>query len=408
MLSTVRIVSGSAGTPWSPDQRRCVLEIRSEHKLNDPTTFSILMHDIPDRRGERHRALSEGHLVAVLVRPQNQGEWHVLFQGKVTEIKETHTQGGVGSTILFRGKDIRMNLAGYSHRGAWSGQVDAVMRTLIEEAFSTHNVVAPADNTLDEEENPLGQNTNNLDFLRAQAIAYGHNFWVSYARVPEATPGLGALNPADSSPPGVTIEPTINWAPSPYLTAGGTGGAQALPVVGGGGDGPIPFRVHVNRNACPNVTAFEVVSEATEVRTMPDQSGDQTALGPPAPPSDPAEPAPGADDPNVHFVAPVVEPRGEDTPVNALLERERAFDRKVELSTTKAMLRRICIPNDLATLEGVPEAVSGIRFRISEATHVIRIDGHWIDAVLESNGEPAGGATGDIDEPAAGAAGAAQ
>lgn len=58
MLSTVQIVSGTDGTPWTRAERDCVIEIRSEHKLNDPTTFAILMHDVPDRAGKRHRKLA--------------------------------------------------------------------------------------------------------------------------------------------------------------------------------------------------------------------------------------------------------------------------------------------------------------------------------------------------------------
>ena len=414
MLSTVQIVSGAEGTPWTREQRQCVMEIRTEHKLNDPTSFSILMHDVPDRRGQRNRPLVEGRKVAVLVRPRDRGAWHVLFQGKVSEIEETHTQGGVGSTVLYRGKDIRTVMAARSHTGAWSGQVDAVMRQLIEEDFSEHDVVAPENNTLDAEENPLGQNSNNLDFLRTQAIAYGHNFWVSYARVPEATPGLGALNPLGDSEPSVTITPKIHWAPSPYFETAESGAAgigaaagaaaSALPGLGGEETGPIAFRVHVDRTACPNVTAFEVVSEGTDVQTMPEQSGGQTSPGLPAPPTDPTA-APADDDaPVVHFVPRAVQPGGEDAQVNAALEQERGFDRKVKLSTTKAMINRLCLPNSIATLEGVPDALSDFRFRISEVTHVIRIDGHWMDVALESDGTDAGGADDGLAEAIGGLA----
>lgn len=403
MLSTVQIVSGTEGTPWTREQRQCVLEIRSEHKLNDPTSFSILMHDLPDRQGMRHRLLASGSKVAVLVRPKNQGDWHVLFQGKVSEMEEHHTQGGVGSTILYRGMDIRTIMAARSHTGAWSGQVDAVMKHLIEQDFSEHAVDAPENNELDEEENPLGQNSNNLDFLRTQALAFGHNFWVSYARVPEATPGLGSLNPLDDSEPSVTITPKIHWARSPYFEevgappAGGAGpAAQALPDLGGEDSGPISFKVHLDRVSCPNVTTFEVMSEGSSVQTMPEQSGGQTSPGAPSPPTDPLAPPDDDDTPGVHFVPRAVQPGEDDEQVNEALEQERSFDRKVKLSTTMAMLKRLCLPNELATLEGVPEAVADKLFRISESTHVIRIDGYWVDAVLESDGTEYG--TADEDE----------
>lgn len=405
MLSTVQIVSGSEGRPWTRDERDCVLEIRTEHKLNDPTSFSILMADLPDQHGVRHHLLETGQKVAVLVRLRDSGAWHVLFQGKVSEIEQHQTQGGVGSTVLYRGKDIRTIMAARSYTGAWSGQVDAVMTYLIELDFPDHAVDAPENNTIDEEENPLGQNSNNLDFLRTQAIAFGHNLWVSYATVPEATPGLGALNPLSDSEPSVTITPTINWARSPFfeesgapsgpggaLAAGAAAATSAVPGLGqDDASGPIDFKVNIERAQCPNVTAFEVVAEGERVETMPPQSGGQGTPGAPAPPTDPLAPPPDGDTPNVHFVPRVVQPgtEGDGEAANAALAQERAFDRKVRLSTTKAMIGRLCLPNALATLEGVPEAVSGMLFRISEATHVIRIDGHWMDAVLESDGTPA-------------------
>jgi hypothetical protein len=400
MLSTIRIVSGAEGIPWTREQRQCVLEIRSEHRLNDPTSFSILMHDLPDRRGRRHRLLETGHKLAVLVRPKEEKQWHVLFQGKVSEIEEHHTQGGVGSTILYRGKDIRTIMAARSHTGSWSGHVDAVIKHLIEQDFSDHDVDAPENNELDEEENPLGQNSNNLDFLRTQAVAFGHNFWVSYARLPEAMPGLGALNPLDDSDQRVTIAPKIHWARSPYFEAGGTPSAgdamaRTLPDLSGEDSGAIVFKVHVASAACPNVTSFEVMTEGSRVRTMPEQSSDQTASFPPSPPTDPLAQSPDDDEPGIHFVPRVVRPGGGGEQINEALEQERGFDRKVQLSTTIAMLKRICVPNELATLEGVPEAIANTLFRISDVTHVIRIDGHWMDVVLESDGREYDTSAGD-------------
>ena len=59
----------------------------------------------------------------------------------------------------------------------------------------------------------------------------------------------------------------------------------------------------------------------------------------------------------------------------------------------------------LAELKGVDSAMEGKLFRISEVTHVIRIDNHYMDAVLQSDGEtPAsGGAAGGVLGAAAGA-----
>ena len=400
MLSTVQIVSGTDGTTWTRAERDCVIEIRSEHKLNDPTTFSILMHDIPDRAGVRHRKLAAGHKVAVLVRQKDTGVWTVLFQGKVAEIEEHHSQGGIGSTILYRGRDIRTIMACRSFTGTWSGQVDATMRHIITLDFPDAEVDAPDVNEIDAEDSPLGQNSNNLDFLRTQAVTYGHNLWVSYAKVPEAAPGLGALTALAGSPPSVTITPTIHWQRSPYFSGAPTPSGPSLPSLPGlGGEetGPVVYKVNVDRAKCPNVTAFEVTEDGSRVQTMPEQSGGQVPAGIPEPPTNPLSGPPDDDSPQVYFKPRVVEPGEEEETVNAALEQERGFDRRAQVSSTKAHLKRLPVPNDLATLEGVPAALSGLLFRVSEAVHVIRIDGHWIDTVLESDGTPAGGTADLLD-----------
>jgi len=398
MLSTVQIVSGDDDKPWSRDDRMCVKEIRTEHKLNDPTTFSILMFDVPGSDGKRHRLLEKGSKVAVLVRPQTKGSWQVLFQGKVSEIDEQHTQGGLGSTVLFRGKDIRTMMAARTHTGSWTGKVDAVMRHLIELDFSEPVVDAPTNNDLVEDRNPLGQNSNNLDFLTAQAQAYGHNFWLSYKPIPEDLLNLDTLNPLSDDHARVDITPIVHWARSPYFSDSTDGGAVtaggivtaiasfALPILGFDSTGPIVFKVHLDKQACPNVSRFEVVSEGTDIQTMPRESEQPTALGLPAIPNNPLAPPPTADTPGVHFIAPAVPPAGEDDQINEALQQERGFNRKVRLSTTVASIKRLCFPNNLATFEGVPDSVANQLFRVREATHVIRPDAHWIDASLEGDG----------------------
>lgn len=396
MLSTVQIVSGTDGTPWTRAERDCVIEIRSEHKMNDPTTFSILMHDVPDRAGVRHRKLAVGRKVAVLVRPRDTGDWTVLFQGKVAEIEEHATQGGVGSTILYRGRDIRTIMAARSFTGTWSGQVDATMRHIINLDFSEAEVDAPDVNEIDAEDSPLGQNSNNLDFLRTQAVTYGHNFWVSYAQVPEAAPGLGSLTAHAGAPPTVDIVPTIHWQRSPYFSGGPAPTGLSLPGLGGDDSGPVTYKVNVDAAQCPNVTAFEVTEDGSHVQTMPDQSGGQVPAGIPEPPTNPLAGAPDDDAPQIYFKPRVVQPGEEEATVNATLEQERGFNRRAKVSSTKAHLHRLPVPNDLATLQGVPDALADLLFRVSEAVHVIRIDGHWIDAVLESDGTAYGAGAGAL------------
>jgi hypothetical protein len=392
MLSTVQIVSGADGTPWTRDQRECVLEIRSEHKLDDPTTFGILMADLPDRPDTRaHRLLAEGRMVAVLVRARASGSWTVLFQGTVTEVETSETQGGVGSTILYRGKDIRTRMAGRSFRGAWSGRVKDVMEHLIKLDFPDCEVHAPENNTLDPEENPLGQNSNNLEFLRTQAIAYGHNLWVSYAQVPEGSASLG-LEALDASGPRVTITPKIHWARSPYLEAKlgnlSIGEEPPLPVLGGDDSvSPTVFKVHLGRQACPNVTKFEVITDGPSVAVMePEPAARNVPLDVPAPLQSPLGATADADGPVIYFVPPAVQQTEADEAVNVALETARGFNRRVRLSTTKAMLQKICLPHDLAGLEGVDPALGDKLFRISEALHVIRLDRHFMDVVLETDG----------------------
>jgi hypothetical protein len=388
MLSEIQIVSGTDGTPWTRKERECVLEVRSEHKLDDPTSFSILMHDLPSRDGnDDHRKLAEGTKVAVLARFDTSGDWVVLFQGKVTELETHQTQGGIGSTVLYRGVDIRSIMAGRSFTGAWTGNVDEVMKYIIELDFPDHDVHAPDNNTLEETRNPLAQNSNNLEFLRTQALAFGHNFWVSYAKVPDGGAGFNLPNPL-ATPAPVEITPTIHWARSPYLEVklGNTSlpstADLTLPILSDAQDGPVMFKVHMNANTCTNVTAFEDVNNSTQTTAPPsEQSAIQVPLDIPTPGG-----APDADDPVVYFQPPAARQTEEDEQVNAALEIVRSFNKQVKLSTTKRLIEQLCLPHDMAGLEGVDDTLSGILFRVKEATHVIRIDNHYMDLILDSEG----------------------
>lgn len=388
MLSEIQIISGTDGTPWTRKERECILEVRSEHKLDDPTSFSILMHDLPARDGnDDHRKLAEGSKVAVLARVGTSGDWVVLFQGKVTEIETHQTQGGAGSTVLFRGVDIRSTMAGRSFTGAWTGHVDDVMKYIIELDFPDPEVHAPDNNELVEERNPLAQNANNLEFLRTQALAFGHNFWLSYAKVPEGGAGFNLPNPL-AEPTPVEITPTIHWARSPYLEVK-LGNSSlpstadlSLPTLTDEQDGPVMFKVHMNSNQCPNVTTFEDVNNSTQTQVAPaEQSSAQVPLDLPAVGS-----APDDDDPVVYFHPPAARQNEEDEEVNAALEISRSFNKQVKVSTTKRMIEHLCLPHELAGLEGVDAPLAGILFRIKETTHVIRIDNHYMDLVLDSEG----------------------
>lgn len=444
MLQTVQIISGAENKPWTKDERRCVLEIRSEHKLDDPTSFSILMHDAPDRpersaeagpgavaesvasvapggsgNGNRpRRKLAVGHQVAVMARheetAENNGDWDVVFLGKVSEVDTYETQGGLGSTILFKGKDIRMKMAARSYRGSWSGQVDAIMENIIKRDFPNCEVDAPENNEeADEEENPLAQNSNNLDFLRNQALAFGHHLWVSYSAVTEDGPLGGNLSAFDPTQSNIHVEPMIHWARSPFHNAKSGdlplgGDAPALPSLGGGAnEGLIEFKVHLNREACPNVTMFEVTTEGQDVQVMPNE---QEAPTIPSGVPSPGDVLPGgggddADAPLVYFEPPEVQANDADEHVNRALETARSFKVRVKLSTTMRHLKKLCYPHDLAKLKGVDAAHEGKLFRVSEVTHVIRIDSHYMDIVLQGDGETPASSSSD-DNPLSQATGA--
>lgn len=401
MLSTIKIFSNSdstlTGSPWSDDQKGCVMEVRSEHKLNDLTTFSILMHDIPDRRDtSERRLLDKGHHVGVLARPEPDDDWQVLFFGKVIE-QETHqTQGGIGSTILYKGVDIRYKLAGRSFTGAWTGTVKAVMEGIIGLDFPEHSVDAPENNELDGEENPLCQNSNNLEFLRDQAVAFGFNFWVSYETISEDALGA-ALEALDPRPPTVTVAPTVHWGHSPYLDAklgqsvlGDF--SLGLPDIGTGSDGPIEFKVHMNEKACANVTSFEVTDDGEETRLMPPgQPNNGLGALPATGGLTPFGDGDGSDDTVVYLVAPNRSPdddgeEGEEEEPTFAQRVARGFKKKVKLSTTMRHIKTLCKPHENAVLRGVTSGLGDVMFRISDTTHVIRISDHYMDVKLESDG----------------------
>jgi hypothetical protein len=132
---------------------------------------------------------------------------------------------------------------------------------------------------------------------------------------------------------------------------------------------------------------FAVTSDGQDVAVMESGQSDAGIGGQiPAAGANPFAEEGDADAPVVFFVPPSVRATEEDEVVNVALETARGFKKRVKLSTTLRRLKRICLPHGLATLTGVAPELSGILYRISETVHVIRIDEHYMDVTLESDG----------------------
>ncbi|MEP6266141.1 MAG: hypothetical protein ABJ139_02275 [Paracoccaceae bacterium] len=382
------ISSGAANMILSEDLLGCVVEVRVEQKLDEPTKFAVrFLDDIvsDDTQGGLRKGLlmkpqlaelKIGEIITVLVN-KDDDEYSCLVRGPILETSQEVTQGGPGSWYEIKGLDRRDELSRNFREGAWAGRASDVARMLLAETYPVQSV----DQTTqmhDQEGQHLPQRGSDLEFLTKNAAENGFHFWVSYTGASEGPSGT------------VTVSENANWKASPPLQDSAPGPALPLPLA----KNPITLRVHVPQDQCPNTTKFSLSRDAsrpTQVKTETQNSADGVADSVSV--NDTAAPLGGAGDglaaqAPARFIPP--RPQGDAQTVrqiNAAALREAGFFIKGEVSTTRYLLRDILEPHQIVAVQGLGQSSGNVPFRVAEVTHVINGMAHFMDAKIETNAE---------------------
>lgn len=375
------IAIGSGNRPLDEDLAACLAEVRVEQSLDEPTIFAVRFAD--DIEDGQMRLASDERLNAdaiVTISVEVDQETVVLVRGPITEHRSEMTIGGPGSWFEIHCLDRRDLLDRTCVPGARTGRASELAQGILTRTFDEVEVeetaVSYGPNTT-----TLNQSSTDLAFLRQIARRNGLCLWITYRAT--RSPFGGQLK----------VTETANFASSPRRPAGGAAAAlvSALPLKA---TTPLALRIHVPSKDCPNVTAFQIVTDArrpnayrTGAMQMADANPATTDVTDPQPPPGNASKRlpdiagvrrdlcmPGAGDPLE------TQTRGE-----AALA-EAGFCVQATASTTKHLLGGVLKPHDVVSAIGVGPKFGKTTFRVKQVTHVIHAVEHFMDLTLETNG----------------------
>ena len=174
------IASGTSNTLLSQALSECLIEVRVEQSLDEPTRFGIrVREDISDGEPMAARAaeLKKDQIISIAV--EKDDGLLCLVRGPITDSQAEFTLGGPGSWFEVHGTDRRGELGRQCIQTAWEGRASDAARTVLgaygftPDVQDTNHVYTAAKET-------LNQRATDLDFLKTQARENGFFFWLTF------------------------------------------------------------------------------------------------------------------------------------------------------------------------------------------------------------------------------------
>jgi hypothetical protein len=375
----VLLAGGTTNRLFGEDLMGCLVEVRIEQSLSEPTKFAVrFLDDIEDGKMVKASVpeLKIGQLIAVAV---DNGEGYAgLVRGPILRTKAQMTLGGPGSSFQVEGIDRRDELSRDFKEGNWTGRASDVAMLMLTPIYPGADVGGTTE-MHDPMGNPLPQRGSDLDFLKKNAAENGFHFWVTYEGVAEIPGGT------------LTMREVAHWKESPPLQDGSPVGAPpVIPL----GDSPTTIRYHVPQDQCPNITKFDLSRDGdapNQVRTATQNTtdGGQDAVTE----TDPAAPLGGqgqtaASSQIPRFLPPRPQGNAQATrTINQAVLREAGFYVKAEVATTRYLLGSVLEPHQVVAVEGLGGPNGTTPFRVESVTHVINGQAHFMQAKLATNAE---------------------
>jgi hypothetical protein len=362
---------------FGDDLLSCLVEVRVEQTLDQPTRFAVrFQDDIEDGKLKKASVpeLQLGQLVTIAV--DRGGDRYVcLCRGPILEHESEMTQGGPGSSFTILGPDRRDELAREVREQNWPGRASDVARLLLAEVYPLADIQQTED-VYDLNGNSLTQRANDLEFLTKTAADHGYHFWIGYS-------GTAELPPAK-----LTVIETAYWKSSPPLQDGAPAGLPVLAL----SDDTLTLRYNVPREQCPNLTKLELATDGTRPSSASTATRNLTDGGDdPVEVTDQAAPMGGSGQ-RLAQRAPArqmaTRPQGNAQDArrrNQAALRDAGFFVSANISTTRYLLKGVLEPHQVVAVEGIGGPNAKTPFRVSQVTHVINGIGHFMDAKIETN-----------------------
>ncbi|WP_296425907.1 hypothetical protein [Yoonia sp.] len=372
------LAGGTDNRLFSSDLLSCIVEVRVEQTLDQPTRFAVrFQDDIEDGRLKKAGLpeLQIGQIVSITVDRGND-QYACLCRGVILDHETVMTRGGPGSTFTVLGPDRRDELARVVRDQNWSGRASEVAQLLLGNTYPVSDVQR-TEEVYDLNGNALAQRSNDLEFLTKAGADHGYHFWVSYSAAREIPPA------------NLAITETAHWKSSPQLQDSAPFGTPpVLPLA----HDALTLRYNVPIADCPNLTKFDLTVDAERPTNVSTNAQNLTDGGTdPIDVTDQAAPMGGTGQ-GLAQRAPsrqmATRPRGTAQDMrrsNQAALRDAGFFVSAEISTTRHMLGGILEPHQVVAVAGIGGENARTPFRVARVTHVINGVNHFMDAKIETN-----------------------
>jgi hypothetical protein len=379
------IATGTGNSPLGSDIADCLIEVRVEQSLDEPTRYGVrVREDIADGKPMAANApeLQVEQMLTIAVQLEDD-TMLCLVRGPITDTQSQYTLGGPGSWYEVHGGDRRVELSRQCFQHAWEGKASEAANSIIS-GYGFDPDIQDTSKTYSTSTETLNQRATDLDFLKTIARENGYFFWISYA---VSANGL-------SSPGGqLSVTEKAHLKTSPFRSQGPGGilpSIAGLKLVPSGGP---QIKAGADNSDCGNnVTAFSVKEDverpnsasATAVDTKSVNSDDTSASNPDSPL---AQSGQALTDVTGLKRTLCLTAAGNAEDVRSRAEAalsDTGWFVTATASTTAHMLKGVLQPHDIVEVVGIGPQHS-IPFRVKKVTHVITPSDHYMDLELQSN-----------------------
>ena len=383
------LASGENNTLLRDDLLDCITEVRVEQSLDDPTRFAIrFQEDLSDGEPRIRRAPELQCQQRITVAVQVGDDMKCLVRGPITNIRSSMALGGPGSWYEVRGQDRRIEMDRQFVRRAWSGRASDAAQTLLSSRFDRVDVqqtriVYGGQQVRGQPSMPtLNQRATDAAFIRQLARQNNLHFWIEYEC------RMNGLNPGSQS---LRVVEQANLKASPPRPQGAAAGPVPVDQIALVPSVAVRLRVNVEKEQCPNVTAFDLTTDTERPNQFAGSAVDDRDLSEPG--TSVTDPQPPIRSGGRRFGG-CREPRdvaittaGSQDELNARAESaltEAGWFVEATASTTAYMLSGVLLPHDVIEVEGLGPVDSG-PYQVQSVTHVINASDHFMDVELRRN-----------------------
>jgi hypothetical protein len=368
------IATGEQNLLLAEDLAGCLLEVRVEQKLDEPTLFAVrFIEDIVDGKPVKasQPPLQPGQIMTIAA---NGAEGlQCLVRGPIVEQESEMTLGGPGSAFTVKGIDRRDLLDRTCNEKSWTGTASTAAMAVLLPVYPLQDV-GVTEKVYGPQAEALNQRGTDLKFLTDLAKQNNFHFWISYF--------------CQQVPGSLVVVETAHWNSSPKRpeSGGGTGLPSLIP------SSDLALRVHVPKERCPNVSAFQLKVDSRRPSQYRGAALNAADLGDDATNETDPQPATEGGSKRVESLdgardlcmPGLGDPQETRSRAQAALT-EAGWFVNATASTTRHLYGGILQPHDIVSIEGIGPKNGKTAFRVQEVVHVINAVEHIMDLVLKSN-----------------------